>query len=94
MAQIALSHAHTMSKADAKTAVERVGSDLEDRLDATSQWDGDTLRFERSGASGQINVHESEVDVAIDLSWWVPVSTDRVRSEAEALLEEHLSQNA
>ena len=94
MAQIALSHAHAMSKADAKTAVERVGSDLEDRLDATSRWDGDTLRFERSGASGQIDVRESEVDVAIDLSWWVPVSTDRVRSEAEALLEEHLSQNA
>lgn len=94
MAQIDLTHPHAMSQDDAKAAVERVGRDLEDRLDATAQWDGDTLRFERSGASGRIDVRPGEVHVAIELSWWVPVSTDRVRSEAEALLEEHLSQKA
>ena len=94
MAQIDLTHAHTMSKDDAKAAVERVGRDLEDRLDATSQWDGDTLRFERSGASGRIDVRPGEVQVTIDLSWWVPASTDRVRGEAEALLDEHLSRKA
>ena len=90
MADIDFTYPHDASRDEARAAVGRAAQDLEARLDATSRWEGDTLRFERKGASGRIEVRESDVRVTIDLSWWLPASKSAVRGGAEELLKEHL----
>lgn len=92
MPAIDFTYPHAMSKDDARAATERVAQDLEKQLDATYHWDGDTMRFDRSGASGHIEVRPEEVHVAIDLGLMLRPMKGRIRREAEQLLDEHLQQ--
>ena len=90
MADIDFTHPHEMSQEDARNATERVAQDLEKQLDATYHWDGDTLRFERSGASGHLAVGDEAVHVVIELGLMLKPMKGRVRQEAQELLDHHL----
>lgn len=93
MADIELTRAHSMSKEEAREAANRVARDLEDQLDATSRWDGDTLHFERvatPSADGRLDVRGDEMRVAINLSLMLKPMKGQIRSQAEDLLEKHL----
>lgn len=92
MADINLTRRHTMGKEDAKAATERVAQELEAQLNASYRWEGDTLRFERSGASGHLEVREDAVHAAIDLGLMLKPMKGRIHREAEQLLDKHLGE--
>jgi putative polyhydroxyalkanoate system protein len=90
MADIELTRAHSLGLADGRTVVEDVAQDLKQALDASYTWTGNTLHFEGSGASGNIEVSESQIQVAIDLNFLLRPMRGRVEAEAERYLDKHL----
>ncbi|MFN7136040.1 MAG: polyhydroxyalkanoic acid system family protein [Thermomonas sp.] len=57
MSRIDIRHAHALSKAQARKAVEEVARKLQERFEVDCAWQGDALHFSRSGVDGQIHVH-------------------------------------
>lgn len=91
MADIDLSRSHALGLDGAREAVEHVAEDLEDDLDLTHRWEGDTLHFKGSGADGRIHVTSDRVTVAIDLNFFLRTLRSRIRSAAERYLDQHLN---
>jgi putative polyhydroxyalkanoate system protein len=70
MTNIHLKRNHNLDRDDARAKVEELAESLKDKLGAEYHWDGDTLRFQRTGASGFIDVSREgvvEVDVKLGL---------------------------
>jgi putative polyhydroxyalkanoate system protein len=90
MADIDIERTHTLGRADGRTAVARVANQLQDDLGLQCKWNGNTLRFEGSGAEGHIEVQDDRIRVAIDLSWMLSPMQHRIRQETEQYLDRHL----
>lgn len=68
MANIHIKRNHNLDRAAARAKVEELAKSLQDKLGANYHWDGDCLRFTRTGASGFIDVsREGEVEVDVKL---------------------------
>jgi len=67
MANIHIKRKHNLSRDKAKAIIEKLAEDLKGKLGAAYHWEGDSLRFQRSGASGFIQVKEDEVEVNVQL---------------------------
>ena len=68
MANIQIKRKHNLDRSEARVKVEEFAEALQHKLGATYRWDGDRLRFERTGASGYIDVsREGEVEVDVQL---------------------------
>ena len=67
MANIHIQREHNLTRSDAKAKVEELAKDLQDKLGANYHWEGDCLRFQRSGASGFIDVKDGLVEVNVKL---------------------------
>jgi putative polyhydroxyalkanoate system protein len=68
MADIDIAHSHALSLQQAKEAAQQVADRMAEEYDMRTQWDGDVLRFERSGLEGQLTLAAQQVHVAITLA--------------------------
>lgn len=70
MTDIHIRKTHNMDRRAARARVEQLAKSLQGKLAADYHWEGDSLRFVRSGASGSIDVSRAgvvEVDVKLGL---------------------------
>jgi putative polyhydroxyalkanoate system protein len=67
MANIHIKRTHTLPREVVRARVEELARDLKKKLDADYVWDGDSLRFKRSGASGSIDMGDGFVELKIKL---------------------------
>lgn len=67
MSEIRFKRAHPLTVAQAKTVAQKAADDLADEYDLNSEWEGDTLNFQRAGLSGQMRVTASEIDLSVKL---------------------------
>ena len=56
MSGIDITHPHSLPPEQARSAVEDVAGKLAQRFDMQTAWEGDTLRFKRSGVDGAIDM--------------------------------------
>ena len=56
MAELKIVQEHSLSPAAARTAAEQVAQRLAAELGLACKWDGDVLRFERSGVDGDLRL--------------------------------------
>jgi putative polyhydroxyalkanoate system protein len=89
MATIDIRRNHTIGKAAARDAAQGIAEKLKDKVDVRYHWDGDDLRFERTGAKGRIQVTESEVRVEIDLN----LALRPLRGKLEAKVHKYLDES-
>lgn len=90
MADINITHSHSLGLDDGRTAVGQVAEKLEEKLGVDAQWNDDTLQFDGQGADGHIEVEAQAVHVAINLSAFLQPMRGRVKAEAEDYLDRHL----
>lgn len=90
MSTINISRSHSMGRTAARTAVEKVAEQLEDKLGASYRWEQDTLRFNGGGAKGQIEVEPETVRVEIKLGMLLSAMKGMVKKQAEGYLDEYL----
>ena len=67
MSDIDISRTHGKTLAKARKAARHMAAELEDELAMSASWEGDTLRFERPGVRGTLEVDAKEVRIRIKL---------------------------
>jgi putative polyhydroxyalkanoate system protein len=67
MAAILIRRSHQLGHDEARGLLTGLAESLERDLDAKWQWEGDELRFERSGAAGRVQLTDDEVSVEVTL---------------------------
>ena len=68
MPNISIRRRHNLDHKKAKAAAQKIARDLGKRFDLEHEWDGDQVRFERPGLSGNMHVGKSEVRLDVELS--------------------------
>lgn len=90
MSRIVVQRPHRLSLAGARRVAETIARRLQRDYGGTFAWDGDTLRFSRTGAAGHVAVHKRDVEVLVDVGWLLRPLHGRIEREVHALLDEHL----
>ena len=91
MPSIDIHRKHRLSLKDAKAAVKKTALAIGKKFDIQSQWHGDTLQFERPGASGKINVTDKEIHVTADLGFLLGALKPLIEKEIQNHLDKELA---
>lgn len=91
MAVIEIRREHALGIDELRRRVEQLAVDLEQDLDARYQWQGDTLSFSRSGASGTVELGEGEVAVRVKLGMLHSALKGRIEKVLDERLDEVLA---
>lgn len=91
MASIAMSKVFTMSKQALREQLQEIAEELTDELQLSCEWQSeDCLDFRRSGAEGQINIGDDEVEVTLNLGLLLKPFRGNIEKELEKMLEKHI----
>lgn len=90
MPTVHISRTHHLSHEKARKQVERLAEELHRQLDADYHWEGDTLRFSRSGASGYVALRSSSVEVEVKLSMLLSPFKSKVEQAVSEYLDDGL----
>jgi len=91
MADIEITRSHALGTSGARTAVEKVAEKLHQKLNVETSWQNDVLHFEGNGADGRIEVHDSQVHLALNLGFVLKTMKGWIRTEAEKYLDKYLT---
>jgi len=85
MSEIHLRRKHSIGLKKAKVAAQKVADDLAEEYGMQAHWEGDQLRFSRSGVDGALKVTKNEVVLDAKLGFLL--------SAFRARIEEHINEN-
>ncbi|MCO5055887.1 polyhydroxyalkanoic acid system family protein [Thermomonas sp.] len=88
MSRIDIRHAHSLSRAKAKKAVDEVAVKLAERFGIDYTWEGDVLNFSRPGVDGQIALGADELHVQAKLGFFAAMFKEPIESEIRRVLTE------
>ncbi|BES73284.1 polyhydroxyalkanoic acid system family protein [Marinobacter nanhaiticus D15-8W] len=87
MSTIDISRSHALDHDHAREAAETLAKDLSEQFDVDYTWDGDTLRFKRSGVKGHMDVLPAELKVHLELGLMLRPFKSRFESEIHSQLD-------
>ena len=87
MSTIDISRSHSLDHAHAREAAESLAKDLSEQFDVDYTWEGDTLRFKRSGVKGHMDVLPAELKVHLELGLMLRPFKSRFESEIHSQLD-------
>jgi putative polyhydroxyalkanoate system protein len=88
MSVIDIHRAHSLDKAHAREAAETLAKDLSSQFDVNYQWEGDLLRFKRSGVKGQLDISESDLHIHLELGMMLRPFKSRIEKEIHSQLDQ------
>lgn len=88
MATIDIVRSHTLGRAEARKAVDRMAGEISSKLQADVTWQGDTLTFKRSGANGTIDVDDKKVRINIELGMMFSPMRGMIEQQVNSYLDE------
>jgi putative polyhydroxyalkanoate system protein len=91
MSSIDIERSHNLGLESARSQVEELAKSLRDELRAEYEWNGDQLVFERSGASGTIDVGADRIEVHIELGWALSMISNMIEEGINRRLDAALS---
>ena len=91
MSTIKIKRRHRLGRAKARERVQEVANSLQDKLNAKWSWQGDSLSFQRSGASGSVDVGEDYVEFNIKLSMLLTPMKGSIEQAIENEIDQALS---
>ncbi len=68
MTNIRIKRQHQIGREQARQRMETIADTLKTKLEAECTWEGDRMNFQRSGASGSIDVGDDFLEFNIELS--------------------------
>lgn len=71
MAEISIVQQHSLSPDAARSAAEQVAQRIEAEYGLECRWDGDVLRFERSGVEGMLTLEDQRAEMRIRLGFFM-----------------------
>jgi putative polyhydroxyalkanoate system protein len=91
MPSIDIRRKHNHSLKEAKEAVRKTAIAMGNKFDIKSAWEGNTLKFERPGATGEIHVTASDVHVTAQLGFLLGTLKPMIESEIQKQLDKQLA---
>ncbi len=91
MSHIDFSRDHRLGLKKARVAAQRVADEMEREFGITSEWDGDTLRFSRTGVSGELTVGTSHVELHAKLGFLLAAFRGRIEEQLHRNFDEYFS---
>ena len=90
MSVIDVHRAHTLDKVHAREAAEALARDLSIQFDLNYQWEGDHLKFKRSGVKGHLNITGDDLHVHLELGMLLRPFKSRIEQEIHSQLDQIL----
>ncbi|MGH8122208.1 MAG: polyhydroxyalkanoic acid system family protein [Rudaea sp.] len=91
MPSIDIRRKHRHSLKEAKDVVSKTAQAIGKKFDIKSAWNGNTLSFERAGASGEIHVTAREIHVTAQLGFLLGFLKPVIEQEIERQLDAGLT---
>jgi putative polyhydroxyalkanoate system protein len=91
MSDIRIRRSHSKTLDEARKAAEKMAKQLRKDFDLDYAWDGNVLRFERSGVDGELHVTTKEVRLEAKLGFLLTFLKPRIEAEVESQLDKLLS---
>lgn len=88
MPSIDIEHSHTKTPAQARKALEGVAAKLAERFQMEFGWEGDTLKFKRSGVDGRIDLAPRKLHVTAQLGFLLSALKGPIEAEIRRVLDE------
>jgi putative polyhydroxyalkanoate system protein len=91
MPKIQIERDHSIGVSKAKAAVDEVAKAIREKFQVQTNWEKDTLKFNRTGVSGSIIVSKEKVEVDAELGFMLGFLKGRIEQEINAHLDKVLS---
>ncbi len=88
MPSIDIEHTHSKTPAQARKALASVAAKLAERFQMDFGWEGDTLKFTRSGVDGQIALAPKKLHVTAQLGFLLSALKGPIEAEIRRVLDE------
>lgn len=88
MSVIDVHRPHSLDKAHARAAAETLAEDLSRQFDVHYQWEGDVMKFKRSGVKGQLDISPSDIHVHLELGMLLRPFKSRIEQEIHSQLDQ------
>lgn len=88
MSVIDVHRPHSLDKEHAREAAETLAKDLSQQFDVKYQWEGDVLRFKRSGVKGQLNLSHADLHIHLELGMMLRPFKSRIEQEIHSQLDQ------
>lgn len=92
MSTIDVRRNHTLDESHAREAAESLAQDLSRQFDVDYQWDGDLLRFKRSGVKGHMDLSPDTIHVHLELGLMLRPFKSRIEQEINSQLDQLVGQ--
>jgi putative polyhydroxyalkanoate system protein len=89
MATIELKRDHALGLRKAKAAAQRVADEMEREFGMTSTWEGNVLRFERTGVHGELVVGKTHVELHAKLGFLLSAFSGRIEQTIHRNFDEY-----
>ena len=91
MSTIEISKTFTMPRDQLREQLDDLARQLGQKLQLNCEWTSDDcLNFRRSGADGQINIGDEEIELTITLGMLMEFFRDKIESEILAFIDQHI----
>ncbi|SFR59843.1 putative polyhydroxyalkanoic acid system protein [Marinobacter daqiaonensis] len=87
MSTIDIHRTHSLDHDHAREAAETLAQDLSRKFDVDYEWDGDILRFRRSGVKGHLDITPSDLHVRLELGMMLRPFKGRIEDEIHSQLD-------
>ncbi|MCC2971687.1 polyhydroxyalkanoic acid system family protein [Massilia sp. IC2-476] len=81
MSEISIVQEHTLSPEQARAAAQQVAQKLAADYDLACKWDGDVLRFERSGVEGALSLEGQRAALRIRLGFFMSAFASSIEAK-------------
>ena len=89
MSEIRVIRPHHTTLKKARKGAEHIAEELGEEFGLDHEWDGDTLRFQRMGVTGHIEVGKKEVEVYVKLGFLLMALGPRIEHEINRFCDEN-----
>ncbi|MDX1756832.1 MAG: polyhydroxyalkanoic acid system family protein [Marinobacter sp.] len=88
MSVIDVHRSHSLDHEHARQAAEALARDLSRQFDVHYQWEGDVMRFKRSGVKGHLDITPQDIHVRLELSMLLRPFKSRIEQEIHSQLDQ------
>jgi len=81
MADINIVQDHRLAPEQARAAAQQVADKLAEQFELACRWEGDVLRFERSGVNGALTLHPHQAQLQIALGFPISLMAGQVEAK-------------
>jgi putative polyhydroxyalkanoate system protein len=87
MSDIRIRRGHGLTPKHARAAAERMSTRLRESYDLEFMWEGEVLRFQRSGVDGQLTLGHKEVTIDAELGFLLALMKPKIEQSIHDSLD-------